>query len=147
MTEFRDKAWPAGLGDPATDEVLTLRVHPDDHPFDPEARRAIKSSDSWLAPWYGITGPAGVVLEDYAHDEVATWPLTNFVVAGAAMAADAPHRRFTVGDGAVTCSCGVSFAPVANRTEAGEWWLEHRKADRRAEWGDLDVRAFKGSAS
>lgn len=66
-------------GDPATDPPMTVRVHPDDDPHDPAARRAVRisgRSEAW--PWVNVTGEdAGYLIE---HRDVADWPITHPIV-------------------------------------------------------------------
>lgn len=64
----------AQLGDPATDPPMTVRVHPDDDPMSPAARRVIRTDDPTWA-WVVVTG----YVPDMAflpHEDVATWPIT-----------------------------------------------------------------------
>lgn len=67
------------LGDPTTDRLLTIRVHPDDDPHSREARRAVRSAAlGWSAPWIIVTGEPARAL---THDDVATWPPQHWLVA------------------------------------------------------------------
>lgn len=71
------------LGDPALDPPMTCRVHPDDDPHDPAARRVIRISGragAW--PWVNVTGEdAGYGLE---HCHVAEWPMQHWLLVMAA---------------------------------------------------------------
>jgi hypothetical protein len=152
VNEFRDKARPAELGDPATDRPLTYRVHPDDDPRDPNARRAVRLAqrpNGW--PWVYVTGPdAGYLIE---HADVADWPYTNHALASAAFLPPDPHRTWKRNNtaGTVTCLCGET-ASVAGSYPAAEWWREHRRqacnaTAQAAERGDMDERSFKGGTT
>jgi len=163
VNEFADKARPAELGDPATDRPLTLRVHPDDDPRDPNSRRVIKNDDTDGCAWCLVTGE-GEGWDRYMLDEqVMHWPYTNHALASAAFRAEDEHRTLSVdyGDpldttdgiapGRATCACGVSIV-VDRRYDAAEWWREHRRQARNAvaqsaERGDLDERSFKGGTT
>jgi hypothetical protein len=149
MTEFRDKARPAELGDPATDRPLTYRVHPDDDPRDPNARRIVKTDDIEPA-WVPVTG-CDVLGEVWLGCcDVADWPYTNHALASAAFAPPDPCRTFTFDGlaGVAECSCGVLGFTLRDRTHAGHWHATHRNATARsAERGDLDVAAFKGTTA
>lgn len=147
----------AELGDPATDRPLTYRVHPDDDPRDPGARRVVRDDDN-AAPWYLVTGPRERVddLLTYflTNEDVADWPYTNHALAAAAFRAEDEHRTmaYRSSTGTVCCLCGA-MATARDRSEAGEWWQAHRRRQARnavaqpAERGDLDVTAFKGGVS
>jgi hypothetical protein len=161
--EFPDKATAADLGDPATDPPLTYRVHPDDDPRDPNARRVMKVESTRAGlrtwPWAQVTGPAietPALNGNSSNTMVATWPYTNHTLASAAFRPVDEHRTFTISapvdDLVVTCSCGTSAGHFPNRSAAGEWWQAHRRAvlgsdAQAAERGDLDERSFKGGAS
>lgn len=118
MTEFYDKPAAAPLGDPAADRPMTVRVHPDDDPRDPKARRAIRVAGVHPWPWVQVTGVAWEEdCEDgmwWTDDEVATWPVTH------------PIQYCT-----------------AFRHAAASAAREGRTA-QPAERGDLDVSAFRG---
>lgn len=170
MTEFRDKATAADLGDPATDSPLTYRVHPDDDPRDPQARRVMKVESTRAGlrtwPWAQVTGPAietPALNGNSSNTMVATWPYTNHALASAAFRDVDEHRTLSVdyGDplettdgiapGRATCACGVSIV-VDRRYDAAEWWREHRRTAlgsgaQATERGDLDERSFKGGTT
>lgn len=74
------------LGDPALDPPLTIRVHPDDDPRDPAARRVIKtdlpSSGAPDEPWLVVIGTdlhRGMLL--MGNEDVVTWPRQHWLVA------------------------------------------------------------------
>lgn len=145
--EFRDKAGARDLGDPATDLPLTLRVHPDDDPMDPQARRVVKTSDRDGCAWLPVTDSSPIALRWLDDAEVASWPYTSGTVAGAAFLPPDQHRTFKFDglDGVAECSCGVLGFNLRDRTHAGHWHATHRKATPLAlERGDMDVDAFKG---
>lgn len=87
---------PPKLGDPSTDPPMVVRVHPDDDPHSPGARRVIRSSALRLAPWVMVTGAGPGVAPFLMHDEVRTWPVQHPLVYGTAFrhaaAADARER-------------------------------------------------------
>jgi hypothetical protein len=70
--EFYAPREPEPLGDPTTDPPMTVRVHPDDDPYSPTARRVIRTD---ARQWVLVTGP-GVG----RHDGVATWPVQHPLV-------------------------------------------------------------------
>lgn len=66
---------PTTYGRPDRDPVLTVRVHPDDNPADPNALRVVKvavaSRDEW--PWRRVTGlPTRTPSQG---TDLATWPI------------------------------------------------------------------------
>lgn len=79
-------------GSPADDLPLAIRVHPDDNPRDPDARRYIKD-DSGTKPWQPITGwprhmaeaqeseGGHLAVSDLSDDAVARFPRQPFLVA------------------------------------------------------------------
>lgn len=79
-------------GSPADDLPLAVRVHPDDNPRDPAARRYIKD-DSGTKPWQPITGwprhmadaqeaeGGHLAVSDLSDDAVARFPRQPFLVA------------------------------------------------------------------
>ncbi|MGD9991121.1 hypothetical protein [Pseudonocardia sp.] len=152
--EFRDKARERDLGDPATDLPLTLRVHPDDDPMDPHARRVIRADsdgeDNYH--WMQVTGPDA--LEHWEDVGVADWPYTSHTQAGAAYLPPDLHRGMSVeygNPGRATCSCGES-TEVSRKYDAAEWHREHRRQARNtvaqaAERGDMGEEAFMGGTS
>jgi hypothetical protein len=81
VTEFYDEREPERLGDPALDPPMTVRVHPDDDPFDPAARRVIKTDDPDPEPWQLVTGYAHGFAHPldtwYADAHVVRWPVTH----------------------------------------------------------------------
>lgn len=68
------------LGDPALDPPLSIRVHPDDDPRDPQARRVVRGG---AGAWVQVTGELATVamLGWVTTDEVASWPRQHWLVA------------------------------------------------------------------
>lgn len=94
-SDFYVKATPPKLGDPALDPPMTVRVHPDDDPRSPDARRVIRTArplpqDAWAM----VTGVGPFVW--HRHHEVADWSVQHPVVYGTvfrhAAAADAREQ-------------------------------------------------------
>ncbi|MFC5996914.1 hypothetical protein ACFQE5_22140 [Pseudonocardia hispaniensis] len=65
-------------GDPTQDPPMVVRVHPDDDPRDPEARRVIRITDPGRWVWLQVTGTGRFVT--YQHRDVAGWPIQHPIV-------------------------------------------------------------------
>lgn len=78
MSEFYGERVAPELGDPRTDPPMVVRVHPDDDPRDPAARRAVATDVGHV--WFWVTGrPTGRPETLIAH-QLADWPVTHPIV-------------------------------------------------------------------
>ena len=77
VSDFYGPAAPADLGDPATDPPMTVRVHPDDDPRSPAARRAVRTDDGW---WIVATAGGQCMPRMRAPQTVADWPVQHPLV-------------------------------------------------------------------
>lgn len=74
-----DLAEQRNLPDASYDPVGTVRVHPDDDPRDPHARRRIRTSLR-MCPWAWLTGAKSEVQEvfqQWDHALVRSWPVQS----------------------------------------------------------------------
>lgn len=99
MSEYYVPPVPQKLGNPSLDPPMTVRVHPDDDPRSPSARRAIRTTANGPS-WHGVTGAPHAA---YRSSDVATWPVQHPIVYGTvyrhAAAADARGSSSQVLDG------------------------------------------------
>lgn len=103
------------LGNPAEDPPLTIRVHPDDDPKSPDARRVVKTDRPGGGLWLQLTGPTGGAIGFGCHHEtVAGWPVQHWLLAATTYGHAAAEER------------------------------RRAQAEQAIERGDMDVVAFKG---
>jgi hypothetical protein len=74
VSDFYGPAGPVDLGDPATDPPMVVRVHPDDDPRSPDARRVIRADTGW---WLVVTCRWGVDEGALVSSDVADWPVQH----------------------------------------------------------------------
>jgi hypothetical protein len=87
VSEFYGPGSPRGLGDPASDPPLTVRVQGGQaraNRYDPDALRVIRTADVGGAPWVEVAGPE--IGWRFTDADVAGWPVVAAVVNAAAFA-------------------------------------------------------------
>jgi hypothetical protein len=92
VSDFYGPAAPVDLGDPRTDPPMTVRVHPDDDPRSPDARRVIRTDNPWYVRVTGLLGGDGRY-----PSAVATWPVQHWLVVATAFR-HAAHRASTMAE-------------------------------------------------
>ena len=120
---------PPPVGEPSRDRVGTVRVHPDDNPNDPGARRRIRVDTVGDMPWRPITGYVTGARSEY-DAEVAGWQVQDLIDLGRVLGHDGytgedPRERLAGVDWMLRRALGAS-----DDTPLGEMLVEVKRLRR-----------------